>query len=229
MKHIIKSLVVAGSVLVAGSGNADEIIELLPYMGVDYHQAWMKPKITYQPIFPSSYPGVSFYVGTKFHPNFAFELGYDWSLKQTKSWTTTQSIPGTNTLQTFGGTTKIRRSGAYLDLVAFLPLVENLEMLASFGAGWVQPKIEIVNMSVGPGQSKSSAIASLSGDGRGVLRGGVGVGYMLTEVLGLRAKLGWESTFTLRVDGNTYAVPNGYLTRGFKGSVTFSMGAYYKF
>lgn len=233
MKQVIKRLLITVSLIVSSCTLAEEMIELVPYLGVDFYEAWMKPKGFYKQIFPSSYPGASLYVGTKVSRHFGFELGYDWSTKRDQTWrlANNQAFFKYPVAGTVSGKTKIRRSGGHLDIMAFLPVYECLDLIASIGYGWVQSKIEISRLSIPPNSvvPNSSAIASMASKGHGVFRANVGASYMITELLGARAKLGWESTSMLRVRGNGYFTQLGYQTRPFKASITFSTGLFYKF
>ena len=231
MRHIAKSLIVAGALLATTNANAEE---MFPYMGVDYTQTYMRAQGAWNLIFPKSYPGASVYVGTRFHENFGFELGYDWSARRTKDYV----LPAGSSF--FGGTvtspnglrgsTKIRRTGGYLDLLGTLPVAECVELLGSIGFGWVQPKI-VTSFSSGTAASSttSSAISSVSGKGRGVFRLGFGGIFMVTESVGVRAKINWASTSTLRLKGNAAFNSLGYDAKGFKGSTTLLAGVFVRF
>lgn len=240
LKRSLKLIIISGcmfaSTIISPNAAAyccdEAFIELFPYLGVDLYYAHMRAKASYRSLFPSNYLSGSLYAGVKFHPNLGFELGYDWSRKKSANWTLSRGLPvfGSVANRTFSGQTKIRRSGAHLDLVGFLPIWECLEFIAYFGAGWVQPKIE-TTMSIKPGAAEpnSSAIASLTGESRALLRLGVGVRYMLTDLLGIRGKLGYEATSMLRVKGNSYFQQLGYGTRPFSRTGSLSLGLFYKF
>lgn len=235
MRQYINSLLMAGSLVAMGSANADPTIALTPYIGIDYYQVSMKPRTFYQQIFPSSFPSVSFYIGTKFHPNFSFEVGYGWSAKKSKQWVVSNGQPifSSASNATFSGKTSIRRSSGYFDLVGYLPvydICDAFEFIFSIGYGWVQSQIA-TTMNIVPRAAipHSSAIASLASKGRSTYRGGVGVNYMVNEVYGVRAKVGWENTNTLRIHGNNYFDQLGYGVRSFKGSITLTLGAFFKF
>jgi hypothetical protein len=234
MKHIAKSLVVVGAMAAASSVSADVIADFNPYIGADYYQAWMKPKGDYNKILAKNFPGATLYVGTKFAEGFGLELGYDWSGNQKKSF----DLPAGSTL--FSGTTpggvsgwtKVRRTGGHLDLVGFLPVAECFELTGSVGFGWVQPKITSTATATGGAAATgnvASAISSLSGKGRGVLRVGVGASYMVTDMVGLRAKLSWESSSSLRANGNQQFVALAFGQKPFKSTTALAAGAFVKF
>lgn len=214
--------------MAAGSVSADVIADLNPYIGADYYQAWMKPKGDYNKVLPKDFPGATIYVGTKFHESFGIELGYDWSARKKKDFTV-QSGTGFfgGPKNTFSGSTKVRRTGGHIDLVGFLPVAECFDLLGSIGFGWVQTKINTtIN---GPVTGHASALQSMSGKGRGVFRVGVGGSYMVTDMVGLRAKLGWESTSSLRANGNQAFTSFGFGQKPYKGTTSVSVGAFVKF
>lgn len=233
MKYIAHTLFIATAIAAAGSTNAFMIDDFNPVIGVDYYQAWMKPKTHYDRIFPKTYPGASVYVGVRVLDIFAFELGYDWSKDVAKDWTLSRGETFFNRTidRTVSGKTELRRAGGHLDLMGILPIIcDCFELFATVGYGWVQPRIEIENISIRPGTTlHSAAIVSLSGGGRSVLRTGLGANYMVTDNLGIRAKLGWETTSSLRVHGNAPAAQLSYSSKGFKNSNTLTVGAFVKF
>ena len=239
MKHIAKSLVITGAMIAAGCANADVIADFNPYIGADYYQAWMKPKGDYNQLLPKDFPGATLYVGTRFHESFGVELGYDWSARKKKDISiasgTSQfgSTVGAN--QSLTGTTKVRRSGGHLDLVGFLPVADCFDLIGSVGFGWVQTKITTNVVTPGTAvnnaatNNRASAVSSLSGKGRGVFRVGVGASYMVTDMVGLRGKLGWESTSSLRINGNQNFTALSFQNKPYKGTTSLSLGAFVKF
>lgn len=231
MRHIGKSLVIAGALLALSSANAEE---MFPYLGVDYTQTYMRGRGAWNLIFPKAYPGAVVYVGTRFHENFGVELGYDWSTRVTKNYVLPAgssffagTVASPNGLR---GNTKIRRTGGYLDLLGTLPVAECVELLGSFGFGWVQAKIVTSFSSETAGATPiSSTISSVSGKGRGVFRLGFGGIFMVTESVGVRAKINWASTSTLRLKGNAAFSSLGCDAKGFKGTTTLLAGVFVRF
>jgi len=234
MKQIAKSLVITGAMIAAGCANADVIADLNPYIGADYYQAWMKPKGDYNTLLPKDFPGATLYIGTKFHESFGIELGYDWSARKKKDFSigagTTMFGSTIAANQAFSGTTKIRRSGGHLDLVGFLPVAECFDLIGSVGFGWVQTKFTTtINTALTAATTQASAVSSMSGKGRGVLRVGVGASYMVTDMVGLRAKVSWESTSSVRVNGNQNFTALNFGQKPYKSTTALSVGAFVKF
>jgi hypothetical protein len=236
MKHIAKSLVVVGAMLSAGSASANWWFEdINPFIGADYYQAWMKGKDDYGQVFPKTYPGYSIYVGTKFCEcwgAWGVELGFDSSGKKKKNFDVVggSSFFGNAVGSDIIGQTKIRRIGGHLDLIGYLPLFDCFEVFGSIGYGWVKPQISTTVVSAAFGDAGvATALNSLHGKGKSVFRIGVGLSYMVTEMVGVRAKVGWETTSSLRVNGNDSFDALGFNTKGFKGSTTLNVGAFVKF
>lgn len=228
MKNLAKSLVVAGAMAVAGTASADWFDCFCPVIGIDYYQVWMKAKNGFSNFAAKNYPGGTIYVGAKFADCLGFEIGYDTSTNKSRNWTVPAGTFGAATSVT--GTTKIRRSGGHIDLIGYMPIdcFDCVELFGSIGYGWVEPKITVTTSSVV--DPFGGAIATTSGKGRSVLRLGAGINYMLSECIGVRAKIGYESTSSIRVNGNANFVNNTTLTnKPFRGSATLALGAFLKF
>lgn len=232
MRQWIKSIAVLALGVTVTAAIADDADDISPYLGADYYYVQMKSKNGWDKVFPNQYPGgASVYVGTKFHQNFGLELGYDWSQHQEKEWTLPAGSVFFQTVTTaLSGTTRIERNGGHLDVLTFLPVADCFELVGSVGFGWVQTKIEMRSLSLTPGATiESSALASTAGKGSAVFRVGVGGLYMLTDMVGVKAKLGFEGTSTLKLKGNNAFVNAGYNEKAFKGSTTLAVGAFFKF
>lgn len=223
-----KNVVLLGALLSAATAKADMLGELSPYLGADYYQTWMRGQSDWKQVFPKSYRGATLYVGSRFYEDrFGAELGYDISTRTKKEWALSSGRFFNSTNSGLTGNTKVTRSGVHLDFLAFLPIANCFDLFGTIGYGWVQSKIDVtpsVNSS-----SQASALASTSGKGRSVLRLGVGASYMVNNMVGIRAKLGWESTSTLRVKGNQAFTDLGYQSKGWKDTTALSMGAFVKF
>lgn len=219
MKRIAKSLVVVGAMLAAGSAAADMMDDVRPYIGLDYYQAWMKgakgtdsrgASFDFSKEMPKSYPGATVYVGAKFMEYFGAEFGADFSGRKKK--TTTDS---------FGGKTKIevKRNGVHLDLVGSLPVNDCFEVLGFVGAGWLKPKVSATYTNAAGRVSAENLKAKTTT----IARLGVGASYMVTDMIGLRAKLGWENTKRIKLQ-NTVSPVSTF--RAFKDTTTLSLGAF---
>lgn len=226
MKQVAKSLVVVGAMLAAGSAVADMDMDFKPFIGVDYMQAWMPGKNTSEvnakDVFRKSYPGATVYIGSKFTENFGIELGADWSTAKTK--TSNYVDEGFNV----AFSNKARRKGYHADLVGFLP-IDCWELFGSLGYGSVKLDIKDQAFVVTGGTAAQNAAAQafasselpISVKRKGVFRAGVGASYMFTDMFGVRAKLGFEGTGSLRFKDN-----EGESVKAFKNSTTLAAGVF---
>jgi opacity protein-like surface antigen len=218
MKRIAKSLVVVGAMLAAGSAAADMMDDVRPYIGLDYYQAWMKgakgttsrgTRFDFTKDAPKSYPGATFYVGAKFTDCFGLELGADWSARKKKT-----TLDAGDTVKT-----EVKRNGFHGDIVGFFPLNDCVDILGFVGLGWVKPKTTITTSAVG----FATVTETLKNKGKTVARLGLGASYMVTEMVGLRAKIGWENTRRLKLQDT---VPPIDTFKAFKDTVSLSLGAF---
>jgi len=232
MKRLAKSLAVLLSMMSFSSVSAFEN-DMNPFIGIDYYTALMKGRDDYLSIFPKSYPGVTIYIGTKFHEYFGVELGFDTSGYRKKEWV----IPAnssffnlTNGPTDIVGQTSIRRAGGHFDLFATFPIVDCFDLTGAVGFGWIKPTINMNIISGPPGGSPlEAALNSIQGKGKGFFRLGIGGSYMFTNIIGARGKVGWEGTSQLRVSGDQNFVNAGFREKAFKGSTAFSLGIFSKF
>lgn len=220
MKCIVRSLMLAGAVTIASSVNADIFSDLNPFIGFDYQQTWMKGKESdadakiffNEGASPNSYPGANLYVGTKFMENLGVEAGFDWAISKKKNF----SLTDIGSIVPMSA--KVRRTGFHFDLIGFLPVADCTELFANVGVGFVKAKIVYTSES-------SVNDHSWSVKTKPVLRVGVGASYMITEIIGIRGKLGYETTSRLRVRDKDDGTP----MKVFKDSQTISVGAFLKF
>ncbi|HXH54602.1 MAG TPA: outer membrane beta-barrel protein [Gammaproteobacteria bacterium] len=243
MKQVTKSLVIVGAMLAAGSSTADmlNMDEFKGFAGVDYLQAWMPGRgsittfsdatrtdtINAKSVFRSSYPGATVYVGGKFGDCVGLELGWDSSLSSKKKTATSPS----SSPFTYTYTSKVRREGFHADLIGYAPMSDCMNLFASVGIGSVKAKISNQVLTASASTAATAAVNQaalnastplpLSSKRKSVLRLGAGASYMLTEMVGLRAKLGWEGTDNLRLKYN-----NGSTAKAFKSSTTLAAGLF---
>lgn len=235
MKEIARGLIFL-LVLGGASQSAAEFLScspFKPFIGADYMLVAMKGKGDYHLVFPHSFPNATIYAGAKYHPNFGFELGMDFSPRRSHTWTLPAGQPffGSTVRRTISGITKVRRAGGHLDWMVFLPLPECFELFGSIGYGYLKPKITVGYMTLNPGVTReTSALASVYGKGQSVFRIGLGTNFMaINDLIGLRVKIGWETTSALRVSGNALFSQLGYDSKGFTNSVTAAAGAFVRF
>jgi len=213
MKNLVKSLVVASALSVAGTASADWFDCFSPVIGADYYQVWTSPKNSNLNIrHARDYPGATIYVGGR-ADCFGLEVGYDVSATRSRAFTAGAT----------SGTTRVQRQGWHIDLIGYMPLdcFECVDLFGTIGWGWIQPR-RTFNITSGP--ALGFATNNNSRRGNSVLRLGIGANYMFTECVGARLKLGYESTSTIRFTG-----PAGTSYRPFGDSFTLAVGAFVKF
>lgn len=228
MKNVIKSLVVASAMVAAGSASADLLGDFNPVVGVDYLQTWMKPKSGFQNTYAKSFPGATIYVGSKFNENFGLELGFDWTATKKKTVTVKDQKFAGNVTETTTSEYKARKSGGHLDLVGFLPVNECFDVFASVGLGLTRINLKdsyVFTRNVAKAISdEAEGLRVRKSKTRAIARVGLGANYMVTDVIGLRAKLGWENTSKVDFTRN-----NGTKLKPFKDAVTGAVGVFAKF
>lgn len=193
-----------------GTAGADvSTAKFEPFVGIDYQQTWMTPSTKNdQQFLPKSFPGANVYVGTKFMKSFGAEFGVDQSANKKKNWIDEKLGKGA---------TKLRRTSVHLDLLGFLPVNECFEVFANVGIGFTKirakAKINYLNFTVIGDEAKTR--------NKPTLRLGLGALYMVTDTMGVRAKLGWENTGKLKDKKDK--------DKNFKNSNMLFLGAFVKF
>lgn len=238
MKNVAKGLIGACAIMmVAGSASANLFDCMSPIIGVDYYQPWMKAKFGWNDVLPKdSYPGVTAYFGARFADCWGLEIGYDGSSKKSKNFVLSDAFFFADR-STVTGTSTIRRTGGHIDLIGYVPVdcCDCFEVFASLGYGYVRPKmtINIISFSGPRGNPYAFALNSVTAKGGSVVRLGVGANYMVTGCVGVRAKLGYENTSSLRFKGTAFATnTNGVVSginKAFKDTASLSLGAFVKF
>lgn len=250
MKHALKNIVFLGAALTSGLAAAEWNNDLCNNVGVDYKWTNIKGSGGYASVFPKSSSGASIYYGNRFSENFGVELGYDWSGKKSRSFTTTTpfttlitdifddeiaSIPETLTTTI---NTNLRLSQLRLDFNGYMPVgCEGLELLGSVGIGFVSSRINQTILETESGGSvidggitfTSPALSTTrnlsSSTTKTIWRLGVGAQYMMTCNVGIRGMYRYEGLSGLKVKN----IDTLRTTSGFKNSSAFTLGLFYKF
>lgn len=220
MKTTVKNVIITTAMMMVIRGVGADIpgaSTFNPYTGFDYYHAWMKGRATdgqsFDRVYPSSYPGLTFYVANKFTENFGLELGLDTSIRAKRDWET----PINNTI--VKAKTNIRRRSFHMDLIGFLPANEQINVIGTIGYGWMRPQIELTD-------DNNNEIATFKTKERSILRAGIGADCMLNDIAGFRGKVGWESTAMLRIKE---ANGDEHTFKAFKNSMTLALGVFFKF
>ncbi len=222
MKQIAKSLLIVGATVCAGSAFAVNVLDdVSPFVGIDYQQRWMNGNADWRKVFPGSFSGGSIYVGGRWDC-FGVELGYDFSGSRNRVRT---FGPGETFFNNnIGGNTartSMQLNGGHIDLIGFLPVTNCIEMMGVIGIGYIFPRINTTFDNING--------VTISGRGTTVARLRFGGNYMVTQCVGIRALVGWESTEYLRVKTGPILSAFGATNKGWKSSVTGSLGVFVKF
>lgn len=229
----MKKLVLLSALVAVGSASASMFGDVCPVIGADFKWTKMKNSSDWDNEFAESFPGGTIYLGAKFSENFGAELGYSTTSKKSKDITlaTGQNIGGISTPAANNGqtlTTKVRTNGAHLDLVGYLPIDNGFELFGALGLGFMNASIDIATNSAITGNFLT-ALTSMTGSHKVIPRIGIGANWMATEMVGLRAKLGWEGTNRLRIKDNKNYAGQTFSDKPFKSSYSLALGAFVKF
>lgn len=230
--YIKQLLGISVMLLLANTLYAYAVEDLNPYIGVDYDEFWMRGQGDWKRVLPRVYPGAVVYLGTKVTDCWGLELGYDGSVRAEKKWalaSNTSFFSGTIGPRGLSGSTKLSRVSGHLDLIGFLPITDCFDFFASVGYGLMRTQIRMTFSETVGATAQSSALASVAGRARSVIRLGLGTSYMVTELVGIRARFRWESSSTLRVRGNQAFSNLGFQPKAFKDATVLSVGAFVKF
>jgi len=229
MKQIAKGLILLSALTVSSGAVAAVCADFNPYIGAYYLIDLMKGNMAWKNVFPRNYQGGGVYVGNRFLDYWGVEIGADSSTVRKREW----SIPvgtaffGGRDPVALNGTTKLRRRSVYLDALGYLPVGGCFELIGSLGIGWVQPKVEFKSFSLPSGSTlNGTALASVTGKGAGVLRVGFGVSYMVTDIVGLKAKVNYETTSRLYTEGNAFFTGLGYNKKAFRNTMGLNLGIF---
>lgn len=215
MKKLVKSLLVVGASLVAAnSAVASMMDDFCPYAGIDYKQRWMRDRHLNanngNGCSGNSLYGATIYLGSKWDC-FGLETGLEWATRNRRSVTFNNGSTAS---------ARVNLWGWYLDALAYIPVADCVDVFGGFGVGVLTPKLSYTSgraVADGipvAGGSKSAAVARLR----------LGARYMVSECVGIRGVLGWESTENL-------AHRVGSITRynGWGNSFTAQAGVFFNF
>lgn len=218
--------------LLANTVCAYAVEDINPYIGVDYDQFWMRGQGDWKRVLPRVYPGAVVYLGTKVTDCWGLELGFDGSVRAEKKWALAPNsafFGSTVGPRGLSGTTKISRVSGHFDLIGFLPITDCFDFFASIGYGLMRTQMHMTFSETVGASAQSSALASASARAGSVIRLGLGASYMVTELVGIRAKFRWESSSTLRIRGNQAFSDLGFRPKAFKDATALSAGVFVKF
>lgn len=179
--------------------------ELKPYLGLNAQMRDLGFKKGYgKENFESTMPQGEFIAGLKVNPYLGFELGYFSSIERYRNATTeypTQNLgipdfyenPGDYTRAI--GSSKI--NGGSLNVVGFVPLTANIQVLGSVGLARLRIKLRYLPVANELGLMSQAGTEATSRDfvhSKYIPQAKLGAQYLITQTVGLKALIGWEGT-----------------------------------
>lgn len=164
------------------------------------------------PISKKSVPGFGFFLGSRFNENFGLEGGVSSSGSVKGSWNENRTINGV--VRRNAGNIKMTTSNLYADLMGYLPLGCDVDLIGSMGIGFLTSKIDIDQAASGavPGLSLSVTQNVTGTHSKAGVRAGAGVQYKFNENLGARLMVRYQQ-------GNDFV----------KNSTQAGLGMFYQF
>jgi len=213
--------------LLASPSRAAVFDEFAPLYGLDLHWWRVKNSGHWDGMFVTNLVGTDVFIGAKFLENLGFNFGYQQTDKRVRSVFIPNNDPkaGDAINNTSGGVTvktRVRVSGFFWDLIGYLPTANGFEVFASIGSMWARSTVDIEPLQ--PINAPYLAgISSITGHHNQILRLNLGGIWMATDVVGLRAKIGWEGTSRLKITDNK---GYGFKQKPFKDALMFGFGIF---
>ncbi len=182
--------------------------ELIPYLGLNARMRDLGFQKGYgKENFQSTMPEGEVIAGLKVHPYLGFELGYLTSFERHRETTTSYPAQTLGDLyispidtETAISTSKIK--GGSFNMVGFFPVSENIQILASVGLSRLNIKLRYMPIANNdedghveplPQDAIDESIRDFARS-KYIPQAKVGIQYMLTQTVGLKALVGWEGT-----------------------------------
>lgn len=197
------------------------------YAGVEATYQQMSGAGDFNGVVNPNYYNGGVYIGTKFYDNWGLEIGYNSSTARTQSKSFAPGSTEFNTTLTAGQNatlkTKVTLSTFYLDILGYMPINRNWNVIGTIGAGLVRAKIRD-NGSVGAPPAVVNALQNVNSYNTVIARLGVGPEFRHKH-FGIRGKVFWENTCRLRLQSVGPNVSQTFL----KDSFGLAIGATYYF
>lgn len=205
---------------------------IIPGAGFDFKWTHLSGKRDWKFAFPKYYPEGNLYFLARFHKYFSLELGYEQSVRRSKDVLFPQGgqFFGHN-LSGFAyrRSTEIRLPHA--DLNYLLCLTDNLEFLGSVGVGdmLVKTKQQLLQNTANNADI-ANALLNLRLRHTAVFRARLGLQWLVTPCIGMRAMAGFDNSGHIHVrDSETFFRNNQILWRPFKEAVSGSIGLFVQY
>ncbi len=214
-----------------------ENIQVTPYAGFDIQWRQMGFKAGYgDNQVKRHYPQANFYVGSTFNEYIGFELGYEKSVKKSRTVLITRGDKDFGHLfsdPAFTYTTKVDTTiqGFHANAVGSYPLSKEYRLHCIASVGLAQLKLKVmrnVPTSAGGPNPDAASVRREFVKTKYVPRLSAGLQYVINEHFGIRAMLTWEKTSKFK---NLKPVNNGTspLRASVKDSTNLGLGIFYQF
>lgn len=164
------------------------------------------------PISKKSAPGVGLFLGSRLHENFGVEAGISTSRAVKGSWNENATVNGVAVRN--AGNIKMTNNNVYADLLGYLPVGCDVDLIGSVGIGFLSSKVDLnqtARASV-PGRAVSLASTVTGTHSKAGVRVGAGVQYKFDENVGARLMVRYQK-------GNDFV----------KNNVQAGLGLFYQF
>ncbi len=180
--------------------------ELTPYIGFNAQMRYLPFVKNYgHGSFEPKMPQGEMFVGFKVNPYLGFELGYLRSVTRHRTATIKAPVElmGNPDYLSNGGlgfemaNSSSRIDGGSLNVVGFLPIDDEIQLLGSVGIARLRTKLRYIPLSNGGGVLNAAQIREFTSDFvrcEYVPQAKIGIQHMLTSSVGLRALVGWDGT-----------------------------------
>lgn len=231
MKQLAKKMLLVA--LVAGcssvsAGDAFDFDCMSPVIGIDYQQRWMNREEGFHRFFGhrNTFPGGNIYVGTRWGCT-GLELGYTFSGRNKRNFSNVSGTIDGVAFAGVSGNVNTQLQGAYLDLLAYVPVMDCSEVFFGMGIGLMNARYRVEFNGTPPIASRFNG--GNNGKTSGVGRARLGFNYLFADCIGARAFINYETTGGLRASRHTFANGNTFVLKPFQDSVSLGAGLFYKF
>lgn len=215
--------------LAAGTAQAKTLLGSLaldPYIGIEYQYEHIKGNSVWTEFMPANLQDGAVFLGNKYHKNFGIEIGYYHHLKKSQGSAIMDSF---GSVPANGDTLVVAQmytKGFSIEWDVYYPWDPNFNVFGLIGLVSIHPSI---NITTSGGTNLATALRTVKGNNRTVLRLGCGAEYV-EKNWGARGKILWDHTQTLYVNvsrvGNTFT---SITPDAFKQAVLATVGVFYRF
>lgn len=195
-------------------------------VGFDIFGQYAEPRQDFHQVMRSTAVGATLYVADRFNNPFGFEVGYSWTTRKPKGFTTVAGQTDFYTVATVTSTqtAKIRLADTYIDLHGHWPICKYVEGKIALGVGFVRESIGFTS-SPSDGGSMQATVNNILPRTGITGRLGIGMQALLIKRVGLRLMFRFETTSNVKVRGT----PPGMNPQLLHDSGAIDFGIYWTF